>query len=559
MSPRKPSADLRTIPGGLARQAPAPISAEVRAALEKAVVSGLMIDPERAPYLRLSDAHFATLQYRRLYSLVREMVTSGKVVSVPAIADEYARAHGVGQEPGEAAAFVAELHDVAEFEATAGLLPHHALRLRRISLEERERAVGERIAREGLADADKAELAEIELELREIEGDLSDHGRPTVAGRFRESESAVASWFGSDGELIEPPERPYVIGNLLPEGVPWLLVAQGGTGKGFLELLFAIHVATGLELGERFPIARPRGVLLVSREDDARELHRRAVRILQALHPAGVPEEVRSLLESNLHPVDLFGVRGARLGEDLAAHVCRRAERARAALVMLDPLGKLLPLDEGTGAPINLNSQEGAGVVHDWLDAIVQRSGCSVGMAHHTRKAERKGGGAGGPPSAEDATGSLQLVDLARLVLTAGPVTAEEGSSMGLPFHPPGYVEVRDPKVNYGAKLSAPLVFKRVTGGALVPVDAIDRASINQERALRVLEDAGVPMTREEWTAAVKEQHEIGENAQKSIRKALAARGLLLQEAGEDGSRKPRFRPSDTAALRDRSRFDGRI
>lgn len=402
------------------------------------------------------------------------------------------------------------------------------------------------------------DLVEVDPAERLADGEPeSDELRETreLRERFSEERTRVDAWLSADGLVLAPPARKYLVADLMPERVPMLLVARGGTGKGHFELALALSLALGEPFG-RFTVPRPRGVVFVAREDDREELHRRFAAAVRARFGENLGPDRAELLRRNLRFVDLFGVRGGRLGEPLVRATVEAAKRLdEPGLVMFDPLGKLLTLDS---AP--LNTQEGAGLVHEWLDVVVQETGFGVLAAHHVNKDAARSGQA--TPGA--ATGSQLLEDFARFVLVLTRVQGEDAQKLGLsPLSRYGYVQATVTKQNYAPPLGEPFVFEQVEGGALVPREALSATDIEEERALRVLEEAGRSLTRDEWEKGCEElEPSIPKQKARNARTRLKHHGLVLalEEAstdGKGGAKKLRFTPSPTARYRDAKRFEG--
>jgi hypothetical protein len=75
--------------------------------------------------------------------------------------------------------------------------------------------------------------------------------------------------------------REWLFEELLARKQSGLVVGEGGVGKGFAMLHMALALATGEPFGP-FSAQAPAGVLLVSREDDRSELHRRLYAAIRA-------------------------------------------------------------------------------------------------------------------------------------------------------------------------------------------------------------------------------------------------------------------------------------
>ena len=338
-------------------------------------------------------------------------------------------------------------------------------------------------------------------------------------------QQAFADSSGGIRRMLEmsPPERAWLVRDLLPERCVGLLVAAGGTGKGHAEMQLGLSVALGIPFA-CWSVPRPRGVLIISREDDHDELHRRLYAAIQARMLQGLSERDRELLERNLRFVDLVGVPNATLEGPLISAVVEAVDGMEdCGLVVADPLGKLLPTD----VECSLNSQEGAGVLHTRLDQILRQTGCAVLAAHHVSKASRRDGK---QLDATAATGSSMLVDLSRFALSMASVERKRIEELGLDPSA-SYVELTPSKSNYAPSLPEPVLWRRSKGGALVHVRNRPRGEIDADRVLEALRDLGEPSDRVEWEAACKAlEPPIGQHRARAARVALVKSGRVRSE-----------------------------
>jgi hypothetical protein len=404
---------------------------------------------------------------------------------------------------------------------------------------------------------DPASLPSVEDEPEsESDDGATDAHVEALRARFTSDATRVDTWFTADGALVAPPPREYLVEDFLPEREVGLVVARGGTGKGFFLLNLAATIATATSFG-RFAVRKPRGVVVLSREDDREELQRRFVATINARFPGGATAEHVRRLKENLRFVNLRGVRLARLGDLLVAEAARVVrDLDEPGLVILDPLGKMLPEDSP-----GLNQQEGACLVHEWLDVLGHETGCAALLAHHVNKAAvREGAGAGA------ATGSQLLEDLARYVVALNALSGDDASEHGLdPTHARGFVSLVMTKANYAPPMREPFVFERVEGGALLPREVVRPDEINAERALRVLEalfrESGCGVGRDAWRKACAEaEPPLSKHAADAARESLRRAGFIREAEAERDGQKPGasrllFEPSDGARQRDKGRF----
>jgi hypothetical protein len=363
-----------------------------------------------------------------------------------------------------------------------------------------------------------------------------EEARDPSAERFDEANTSISFILDSD-----PPPREYLIPDFMPAHESGLIVAAGGTGKGHFQTALAIAMALGFDFGG-YSIPKPRGVVLVSVEDDRHEMHRRMRAALDlAFRDKSLGwEDVRGALEKRIRIVDLRGTTGVRLGPDMREQILRVVDQVEdPGLITLDPMSRLLPDMRESGG---LNSQEGAGIILNEADAIRTETGCTVLGAHHVAKDAIRNGG---ELKMTAATGSQQLVDLSRWVVNLKSLDGGEISQFGLPRG--HYIEAAVTKTNYSPPMDAPMVFQRGDGGALSHVIVESRQAHDEDAALAILRSLG------EWTS-MKDWRDAGKNAENSLskdridaaRRVLLSDGLIQRVEIKTGRTRPAFyAPSD--------------
>jgi RecA-family ATPase len=328
------------------------------------------------------------------------------------------------------------------------------------------------------------------------------------------------------GEMLrsEPPEREWVVSGLIPKGVVGLVVAQGGAGKSHLSIKLALELALGGPFGP-FAVSEPAGTIIVSAEDDRLEMHRRLTAARRAR--GGIGAGQLGDLARRVRMVDATGL-GARVDmpelADGLAELAAKVEGCR--LIILDPLSRLLPEEA------ELNSQETAGRIHNALDAIARRTGCAVLVLHHVGKLAQQ---RGAELQQTAATGSAQLVDLARLAINLRPLNAAEAEALGLERVANLFLQLAVSKSNYAVPPADPVVFRRADGGALVYQElpsAEDREAANLERhraaLVGVVRTMGRPVTRTEVEGAA--GGVVPRGRVRAGWDALVANGTLVRE-----------------------------
>ena len=371
-----------------------------------------------------------------------------------------------------------------------------------------------------------------------IELDEEQRDALEMLNRFSETRTSISYIFDTD-----PPPRTFLVADFLPARESGLIIARGGTGKGFAQIRLALSIALGEPFGP-FNVDQARGVVLVSSEDDRDEFHRRMRDALRARggddqNGRGWSEYVRDALVKRIRFVDLRGVTRHHLGHDLRGAIACTAERIAdvdTGLVLVDPLGRFSP------PGLQINSQEGAAVLVTELDAMREVTNAAVIAVYHVTKNAVK---EGGELRSGASSGSLQLEDLSRWVLNLKSLTRKEANDYGLD-HTGNYVEAAVTKTNYTPPLSEPLVFQRVAGGALVHVAAKSRNQIDDQAVLATLLKAGDWLYREEWDEQAKETHDIGKERSKSARERLKRAGkVVIHEVREGRRSKVFFAPAE--------------
>jgi regulatory protein RepA len=323
----------------------------------------------------------------------------------------------------------------------------------------------------------------------------------------------------------EPPPIEWVVEGLIPAGVEGGIVAAGGTGKGLFEVLLAIHICLGVDCGP-FAVPAARGVLLLALEDDVDALHRR-VRATLVAHFPHLDEDQRALLRRHLEVKPLRGAQGASLRDDFVDAVIDAARSIPdIGIIFLDPLARGLALPEGK----DLNSQEGGGVTMNQLGRIAQATGASVIYAHHVNKQSRRDGS---ELQATAATGSMQLVDLSRVVINMRALTPREAEAYGLE-HRNGtreFVELRVSKTNGPRPTGGPFVLEVLPTGAVEwREEARGQELTDLERVLEIVqrlhEETGEPVPIETISA---NRGTLGENRAQAAWNELERSGVLTR------------------------------
>lgn len=234
-----------------------------------------------------------------------------------------------------------------------------------------------------------------------------------------------------------PKPVEWIFERFAPAGVEGAIVGAGGSGKGTLSVSAGLHLAVGEDFGP-LKVPKPRGVVFVSVEDSDEELHRRIAAAID-FHFGDRPdlEDLRERIARNVRPVAARGV-GVALSPAFVDALAQELDLEDPGLIVFDPLSRL------SGPDVDLNSQGGAGALLAQVGRLSQRTRATVAFVHHISKAAARGGLA---LDVTAATGSQQLVDLARFAVNLAPMTDARARDLGLD-PAKHWTEVRQTKSN---------------------------------------------------------------------------------------------------------------
>jgi replicative DNA helicase len=286
-------------------------------------------------------------------------------------------------------------------------------------------------------------------------------------------------------ELIKtpPPDRDYLFNGTLPSCLVGGIIAMGGTGKGHLNNMLGLSLATGRDAGPLKP-ARKFKVLSLAGEDSQEELKRRVFSAVEAFFPDGPPPpEV-----DNFTPISVMGKLGPLMQLDGDGNpvnapaydwLCKTLENLPdVEVLIIDPKSKFYGLDE------NNNTHCAAWI--NCLESIVSRFKITVLFSHHESKARAA--------SMEQASsrGGSALTDGCRWVANIKTMDSKTAEKFQV-ADPHNYVVLEVTKSNYSPKLPGPVYFRRGAGGALSYINlGADRIQGIADRFLNLLAEEEV-------------------------------------------------------------------
>jgi len=264
-----------------------------------------------------------------------------------------------------------------------------------------------------------------------------------------------------------PPERVFLLANVLPLGVVGALVATGGTGKGYAVSDIALSVASGRDVfNGTYEVEEPGEVLIVSGEEDKDEQHRR----LHAVSEKKFQSEQLSMeeimqIEWRIHLMPSMGQECLLVDDGIETlfldHLLEEAKSIpNLKLIVLDPLRRFYNGEE--------NSSQATTVIVQAMELLATETGATVLGVHHTSKPSNKGASL----DAHAARGSSALTDGFRFQMNMARIGQKTAERYGIPEDQRGfYVEMEVSKNNYAPPQAKRIILKRNGKGVLSYVD----------------------------------------------------------------------------------------
>jgi hypothetical protein len=347
-----------------------------------------------------------------------------------------------------------------------------------------------------------------------------------------------------------PPDRRWLLKDLLTLGKSAAIIAPGGSSKSQWLLQLAVGVATGIPVADHWEIGETGSVLMFCAEDDNDEIHRRLDRIGHHLQMSGKYAELNGV-EHRLFVFSTIGremllTKRSLIGEVLTTEVVDNIANLAAKLpdlklIILDPAARFRGGEE--------NSNEDATRFVEALEGLGLATGATVMIAHHTNKASQS---ADVGPNQGASRGASGLTDGLRWQMNLSPASEPLLSRFGLPTDKlRQYVVATVTKTNYSA-FPEPVLLERLEGGYLSAVSP-QAAKSRQDMAaimavLAAITCHGKPITSRRLEEAYAGHHKALKMPKERMRVAVhmaIERGLLT-----GGSRKAlSITPSGESAL----------
>lgn len=275
-----------------------------------------------------------------------------------------------------------------------------------------------------------------------------------VDGLDNKPEKPVATLMVWDAGTVvdKPPPRQWLLGNSFCRNLVSSLLGDGGVGKSALRTLQALALATGRQLTGEHVFKRTR-VLLVSLEDDDKELNRRvlAARLHYNIERADVAGWL--FLSAPGKKAGKLATANAKTGTvtagEMATLIEAEVRQHDIGLVILDPYIKAHSVPENDNALMD----EVAGL----LTEMGARLKIGIDTPHHISK------GAADPGNASRGRGASATVNAARLVYTLGAMSSDEAKLFSVAEQDRrGFVRLDRAKLNAARSTGAATWFKLI-------------------------------------------------------------------------------------------------
>lgn len=214
-------------------------------------------------------------------------------------------------------------------------------------------------------------------------------------------------------------KRDWVMSERYLGGFITVTIAPGGVGKSNFTMLDAISIATGKEL-TGYKVNKRGGVWVYNTEDPVDELQRRFLAI--SLHHNIRLSELNNVHFTSGREMPLVmakrnkdGVAINQLAIDTAVNYIKEHD---IKLFIVDPFVRSHEVNENDNMEIDK--------VVQCFNRIADRTGCAIGLVHHTSKGIAK------PGEMDKARGASALVSACRIAHTVSPMTAKEANEFGI-------------------------------------------------------------------------------------------------------------------------------
>jgi len=291
-----------------------------------------------------------------------------------------------------------------------------------------------------------------------------------------------------------PPERKWILDDMIPSSKVGVLSAAGGVGKSNLSNLIAFSITTGRTIGP-FKPPKARRVFILNVEDEAEDMWRR-FHFLAKLYD--VSSKDKKLIQKNLFIYPGVGKIGPLMEFEgnnpkptvYADWLKKSIIASKPDLVILDTKSRLYGLSE------NDNDHNTRWL--QLLEQITTLTKCSFLIVHHVAKSRDE-------LSASAGRGGSSLIDNSRFVISAASLNEQDAKDFELDT-PENYFKLRLEKSSYAPKTPI-YYFERLNEGIPKCVELkAERLERIAELMVKFLADQDKKFTRREIIRGAKKE-----------------------------------------------------
>lgn len=309
-----------------------------------------------------------------------------------------------------------------------------------------------------------------------------------VASDFYELPDTVAMK-ASEINIEHIPKRDWIMSSRYLGGFVSVIIAPGGVGKSSLSILDAVAIATGNPL-TGFDIVKPGAVWIYNTEDSLDEIKRR-IAAISMYYKIPLSDLKNVYISSGRdHPLIFAktGQNGIEINTNAIESTAKFIHDNKIVLLIIDPFIRCHEVDENSNVAIDK-------VV--WcLQRIIDKTGCAIGLVHHTSKAGYKLGSNknGDEPDMYAARGATALINAARIAHVLITMSEKEAKKLGInPEIHRWYMRLDNAKANLQPPAKNALWFQKINMtlcngdevGTIEPVDLIDIEASNKQVELK--------------------------------------------------------------------------
>jgi len=267
---------------------------------------------------------------------------------------------------------------------------------------------------------------------------------------------------------VEPPPRPFLFKNFIPEGIVGAIAAQGGVGKSFISLQMCSAAASGHMLYNKWSVDYRGIAVYITGEETIAEVHRRLYYMNRHL-----PDNVKKQVVENIRIISFADkyfpfIKKDKEGnivitehvENITYKLLERIDK-EISLIIVDPISRFRDCEEN-------DNTAGTRFIQALQQMRIKLNDRAtlLGAAHVNKSSEHTS------HSQTDLRGASAVVDAVRFVIKSGHLSNDKqqqlfGTSRTADER---YIDMEVVKTNY-TPMYEPLYLKVGEHGILVPVN----------------------------------------------------------------------------------------